>query len=75
MCDNLFFKILWVVVYAITAYFTFTGNMMMAMYWMAGGMLAQAVVDLVYHFWPNRKKVLKKAASIKRSCFLFVIFF
>ena len=55
MCDNLFFKILWVVVYAITAYFTFTGNMMMAMYWMAGGMLAQAVVDLVYHFWPNRK--------------------
>jgi len=23
---------------------------------MAGGMLAQAVVDLVYHFWPNRKK-------------------
>ncbi|WP_338199328.1 hypothetical protein [Lactobacillus rizhaonensis] len=56
MCDNLFFKVLWVVVYAITAYFTFTGNMMMGMYWMAGGMLAQAVVDLVYHFWPNRKK-------------------
>jgi len=31
-------------------------TMMMGMYWMAGGMLAQAVVDLVYHFWPNRKK-------------------
>lgn len=56
MCDNLFFKVLWVIVYAITAYFTFTGNMMMGMYWMAGGMLAQAVADLVYHFWPNRKK-------------------
>lgn len=56
MCDNLFFKVLWVVVYAITAYFTFTGNMMMGMYWMSGGMLAQAVVDLVYHFWSKRKK-------------------
>lgn len=56
MCDNLFFKILWVIVYGITAYFTFTDKMMMAMYWMAGGMFAQALVDLVYHFWPKQHK-------------------
>ncbi|WEV40541.1 hypothetical protein OZX56_05540 [Lactobacillus sp. ESL0684] len=56
MCDNLFFKILWVIIYGITAYFTFTGKMMPAMYWMAGGMLSQAVVDLVYHFLPSHKK-------------------
>ena len=28
--NNLFWKIIWVIVYAITAYFTFTGKMMMA---------------------------------------------
>ncbi|MCX8720811.1 MULTISPECIES: hypothetical protein [unclassified Lactobacillus] len=56
MCDNIYFKILWVIVYGITAYYTFTGNMMMGMYWMAGGMFAQAVVDLVYHFLPAHKK-------------------
>ncbi len=56
MCDNLFFKIVWVIVYGITAYFTFKGgDMMMAMYWMAGGMFAQALVDLIYHFWPKKK--------------------
>ena len=32
MVDNLFWKIIWVVVYAVTAYFTFTGNMGMAMW-------------------------------------------
>ncbi|RMC49748.1 hypothetical protein [Lactobacillus sp. ESL0228] len=56
MCDNLFFKIVWVIVYGITAYFTFTDKMMMAMYWMAGGMFAQAVVDLIYHFWPKKQR-------------------
>lgn len=48
--NNLFWKIIWVIVYAITAYFTFTGKMMMAMYWMAGGMLAESVVSLIYYF-------------------------
>ena len=53
--NNLFWKIIWVSVYAITAYFTFTGKMMMAMYWMAGGMLAESVVSLIYYF-VNRQK-------------------
>ena len=53
--NNLFWKIIWVIVYAITAYFTFTGKMMMAMYWMAGGMLAESVVSLIYYF-VNRQK-------------------
>ena len=42
-----FCGVLWVGAYAITAYFTFTGNMMMGMYWMAGTMLCEAVVGLV----------------------------
>lgn len=53
--NNLFWKIIWVIVYAITAYFTFTGKMMMAMYWMDGGMLAESVVSLIYYF-VNRQK-------------------
>ncbi|MGK4035898.1 hypothetical protein AB0Y31_05125 [Lactobacillus crispatus] len=53
--NNLFWKIIWVIVYAITAHFTFTGKMMMAMYWMAGGMLAESVVSLIYYF-VNRQK-------------------
>ena len=53
--NNLFWKIIWVIVYAITAYFTFTGKMMMAMYWMACGMLAESVVSLIYYF-VNRQK-------------------
>lgn len=53
--NNLFWKIIWVIVYAITAYFTFTGKMMMAMYWMAGGMLAESGVSLIYYF-VNRQK-------------------
>lgn len=52
--NNLFWKIIWVIVYAITAYFTFTGKMM-AMYWMAGGMLAESVVSLIYYFVNRRK--------------------
>ncbi|MBP2057340.1 uncharacterized membrane protein YtjA (UPF0391 family) [Lactobacillus colini] len=54
MVDNLFWKIVWVIVYAITAYFTFTGNMA-AMNWMAGAMLCEAIVSLVYHFLPGKK--------------------
>lgn len=53
--NNLFWKIIWVIVYAITAYFTFTDKMMMAMYWMAGGMLAESVVSLIYYFVNRRK--------------------
>ncbi len=53
--NNLFWKIIWVIVYAITAYFTFPCKMMMAMYWMAGGMLAESVVSLIYYF-VNRQK-------------------
>ena len=53
--NNLFWKIIWVIVYAITANFTFTGKMMMAMYWMAGGMLAESVVSLIYYFVNRRK--------------------
>lgn len=53
--NNLFWKIIWVIVYAITTYFTFTGKMMMAMYWMAGGMLAESVVSLIYYFVNRRK--------------------
>lgn len=53
--NNLFWKIIWVIVYAITACFTFTGKMMMAMYWMAGGMLAESVISLIYYF-VNRQK-------------------
>lgn len=56
MVDNLFWKIVWVVVWAITAFYTFSGNMMMGMYWMAGGMFAEAVVSLVYHFVGNKEK-------------------
>lgn len=55
MVDNLFWKIVWVIVWAITAYFTFTGNMMLGMYWMAGGMLAEAVVGLVYYLIGKEK--------------------
>ncbi|CCI85845.1 hypothetical protein FC52_GL000436 [Lactobacillus pasteurii DSM 23907 = CRBIP 24.76] len=47
MVDNLFLKFLWVVIYSFTAYYTFTGQMMLAMYWMAGGMFLQSVIDLV----------------------------
>lgn len=56
MVNNLFWKIVWVIVYAVTAYYTFTGNMMMGMYWMAGGMLGEAIVSLIYHFIPGKKK-------------------
>lgn len=55
MVNNLFWKIVWVLVYALTAYYTFTGNMMMAMYFMAGGMLAEAIVSLLYHFFAKEK--------------------
>ncbi|MDO4912101.1 MAG: hypothetical protein Q3960_00935 [Lactobacillus sp.] len=48
MCtNNLYLKILWVVLYGITLYVTVFGDMMHAMYWMAGTMFVQAVVDVV----------------------------
>ncbi|WEV37686.1 hypothetical protein [Lactobacillus sp. ESL0677] len=60
MCDNLVIKIINVIVFGLAAYYTFTPNgMMWAMYWMAGGMLFDAVVDLIWHFIPNKKDCSK----------------
>lgn len=56
MNNNLYLKILWVLLYGIVAFYTFTNKMMMAMYWMAGVMFAQAVIDLIYYFLPKSKK-------------------
>ena len=53
--NNLFWEIVWVIAYAITAYFTFTGNMMLGMYWMAGTMFAESVVSLIYYFINQQK--------------------
>lgn len=53
--NNLFWKIIWVILYAITAVLTFTGKMMLAMYWMTGAMLAESIVSLFYYFRNNRK--------------------
>ena len=39
MCDNIWVKLFFVILYTAMAYFTFTGNMMMEKYLMAGGML------------------------------------
>ncbi len=47
MKNNLWMKLLWVIVYGITAYFTFTGNMQVAMYWMAGAMLAESLLGFL----------------------------
>lgn len=55
MNNNLYLKILWVLLYGIVAVYTFTDKTMMAMYWMAGVMFAQAVLDLVYYFFPKSK--------------------
>ncbi|MGM9906185.1 hypothetical protein [Lactobacillus sp.] len=55
MNNNLYLKILWVLLYGIVVFYTFTDKMMMAMYWMAGVMFAQSVIDLVYYFLPKSK--------------------
>ncbi|MFK5655226.1 hypothetical protein ACIA4K_01065 [Lactobacillus delbrueckii subsp. bulgaricus] len=55
MNNNLYLKILWVLLYGIVAFYTFTDKMMMAMYWMAGVMFTQAVLDLFYYFLPKSK--------------------
>ena len=55
MNNNLYLKILWVLLYGIVAFYTFTNKMMMAMYWMAGVMFAQSVIDLNYYFLPKSK--------------------
>ena len=55
MNNNLYLKILWVLLYGIVAFYTFTNKTMMAMYWMAGVMFAQAVLDLVYYFLSKSK--------------------
>lgn len=53
--QSIFLKILWLICYLITAYFTFSGKMMPAMDWMAGTMLAEAIVSFVYCL-VNKKK-------------------
>lgn len=55
MNNNLYLKILWVLLYGIVAFYTFTNKMMIAMYWMAGVMFAQSVIDLIYYFLPKSK--------------------
>ena len=53
--ESIFLKILWLICYLITAYFTFSGKMMPAMYWMAGTMLAEAIVSFVYCLIDKKK--------------------
>ena len=60
MNNNLYLKILWVLLYGIVAFYTFTNKMMMAMYWMAGVMFAQSVIDLIYYFLPKSKTEMTK---------------
>lgn len=60
MNNNLYLKILWVLLYGIVAFYTFTDKMMMAMYWMAGVMFAQSVIDLIYYFLPKSKTEMTK---------------
>jgi len=55
LMQSIFLKILWLICYLITAYFTFSGKMMPAMDWMAGTMLAEAIVSFVYCLI-NKKK-------------------
>lgn len=43
---NVYWKAVWVLAYLITAYFTFTDNMVAAMYLMAGTMLLESIVSL-----------------------------
>ncbi|CCK86116.1 Putative uncharacterized protein [Lactobacillus equicursoris DSM 19284 = JCM 14600 = CIP 110162] len=62
MNNNLFLKVLWVILYALTFYYTFTNQMMIAMYFMAGTMFAQSIVDLVYYF--IQKKNPKSASEM-----------
>jgi hypothetical protein len=55
MCDNIWVKLFFVILYAAMAYFTFTGNMMMGMYLMAGGMLLSALLSLVGSLVKSKK--------------------
>ncbi|MGO5277465.1 hypothetical protein [Lactobacillus amylovorus] len=53
--DNIWVKLFFVILYAAMAYFTFTGNMMMGMYLMAGGMLLSALLSLVSSLAKSKK--------------------
>lgn len=55
--NNIWIKIFFVVLYAAMAYYTFTGNMMMGMYLMAGGMLLSAFLSLVSSLVKSKKKI------------------
>ena len=58
MNNNLYLKILWVLLYGIVAFYTFTDKTMLAMYWMAGVMFAQAVLALVYYFFTKTNTLM-----------------
>ena len=53
--DNIGVKLFFVILYDAMAYFTFTGNMMMGMYLMAGGMLLSALLSLVSSLAKSKK--------------------
>ncbi|CCI86437.1 hypothetical protein [Lactobacillus gigeriorum] len=67
MIDNLFLKLLWVVIYGATVYYVFTGQMMIAMYWMAIGMFLQASIDLIVGLISSRVKKGKLSNSIGKK--------
>lgn len=44
--DKLLIRVFFLILYAVMAYFTFTGKMMLGMYLMAAGMLLEAILAL-----------------------------
>ncbi|WP_200804220.1 hypothetical protein [Limosilactobacillus caccae] len=48
-------KFVWLAAYLITAFFTFTNQMMLAMDWMAGTMLAEAAYSAGTSLWQKKK--------------------
>lgn len=53
--NNIWVKVFFVILYAAMAYYTFTGNMMMGMYLMAGGMFLSALLSLVSSLVKSKK--------------------
>ncbi|KRN08989.1 hypothetical protein FC38_GL001574 [Lactobacillus gigeriorum DSM 23908 = CRBIP 24.85] len=58
---------MWVVIYGATVYYVFTGQMMIAMYWMAIGMFLQASIDLIVGLISSRVKKGKLSNSIGKK--------
>ena len=55
MSDNIWVKIFFVILYAAMAYLTFTGNMMMGMYLLPGGVLCPAQLLFVSSLAKSKK--------------------